>query len=90
MIWLFLTAVAVLAVCWAVFPQFRTLVDGWKSRVTGLLAVLGGVVEVIDRQLLSQALGLDQQGKAYLFIGLAVALWLFREVAKKPGALVKK
>jgi hypothetical protein len=90
MIWFICAALGVAILVYAVFPPFREAVDGWKSRLTGIAALGMGILETVDRQVLTQALGLDTQGKAYLFLGMALAMWAFREVAKKPGALVKK
>jgi len=87
MIIFLLVALAAAVAAWVFVPEFRAFIDGWKTRIAGWLTVLMGVVEVIDKQLLSQALGLDAQGKAWLFVGLAAAIVLFREMAKKPGAL---
>ena len=90
MFWLLILIAVAAVVAWFVYPPFRVVLDGWKTRLTGMLIIVMSVVEQIDEQLLSQALGLDAKGKAWLFVGLGAAVLLFREVTKKPGRLAEK
>ena len=89
MIYLVLGVVLAAAVAWFVYPPAREFLDGLKTRITGWIIVVMGVIEQMDEQLLSQALGLDSKGKAWLYLGLGVSVLLFREMTKKPGMLVK-
>jgi hypothetical protein len=85
MIWLILAAAAVAVVAYIVFPGFRNLVDGWKTRLMLLPAAIGVLVDQLDPGVVSTALSLDSKGKAWVVLGLLVAAALFHEMGKKAA-----
>lgn len=77
-------------VIWATVPAARRALDGWKTRLLALATAGLGLVELLDPSLVSEALGLDGQGKAAVTLGIGVAMLILREITSKPGALAKK
>ncbi len=90
MLYLILAALAAVIALWVFVPQFRVILDGLKTRILAFLTMAAGGITVVDPTLLSTALALDARGQAWLLVGLGALTWLFRELTKKPGKLVKR
>lgn len=78
------------AIAYLLSPWVRQKVDGFKTYTLAALPILGTILDSIDPNLLSVALGLDARWKAASIIGIGVALILTRAITSKPGAMVKK
>jgi hypothetical protein len=90
MIWLAVLAVVAFIAALVAFPKFRHVMDGWKTRLLAIATSLLGAAEFLDPAIISQALGLDQRGRAVTVIAIGALFLLLREITKKPGSLVKK
>jgi len=84
-----LLAILAVMVVYGVFPPVRSFLDGWKTRITASAGVFLSLIEAADTNILTQALNLDDRGKAILIAALFGAAALFRELAKSPGSLAK-
>jgi peptidoglycan LD-endopeptidase CwlK len=82
--------IAAFFACLVAFPEFRKTMNGWKTRIFAFITMLLGAAEWLDPAMISQALGLDDQGRAVTVIAIGLGILLLREVTSKPGALVKK
>lgn len=68
-----------------------SFLEGWKTRLLAVATFALGIVEIIDPALLTTALGFGQQGRAALFLGIGVAIFILRQVTKTEAPpLVKR
>lgn len=78
-----------LALVWLFVPASRTWLSGWKTRLLALATAALGLVELLDPMLVSQALGLNDQGRAVATIVIGATMLILREITSKPGRLVR-
>ena len=76
-------------IAYLVSPWVRQKVDGFKTYILASMPIIGTILDSIDPNLLSVALGLDARWKAASIIGIGIALILTRAVTSKPGTLAK-
>ncbi len=65
-----------------------SILNGWKTRIfSGFIALLG-LVTTLDPTLLRSVIPTEKQG--YVFIGIAVAVWLLRQFTTTPAGEKEK
>ena len=57
-----------------------SILKGWKTRAVAVATGVLGLLSLLDPDILTSALGLTSRGHSILLIGLAVTMWLLREV----------
>lgn len=62
---------------------------GWKTRIFSALVAVLGIVDMLDPELITTAVGLGPRGHAILLIAIAVCVWVLRQLTTTPPGTPK-